>query len=1110
MKNWTNLHNHTVFSMLDGHGRIDEYLDRARSLGMKGLATTDHGNIHSWLDFYDAGQATGIKPILGSEFYQARKTRFDKDEEERSGPAKNEWEQRGPYHITILAKNNIGYNNIIKMSSRSFLEGYYVKPRIDHQLISEHSDGIIILSGCLNGEVSQALLRNDYDFALKTAQKMQDIVGKENYFIEIQDHGLYEQKKITNGLIQIANTIGAKIVPTGDCHYVHQHDARAHDIMLCVATNCNIHTPNRFSFSGDEFYLQSYNDMENKFNSNWLKNTMDIYDMVDVNLNFGNIYFPNFPIPTSETSTQYFERLAWNGLRERYGDSLPKHIIDRADYEIKVVKEMGFPEYFLVVSDLVNWAKDNGIRVGWGRGSAAGSILSYAFGITNLDPIKFGLMFERFLVEGRKSMPDIDLDFDDRHRDEVINYAKNKYGHDRVAHICTFNKTGARQSIRDAKRALGYDFATGDSVAKLVPPPVLGISKNLSECMEVVEFSQLYKKENTAKEIVDTAFGLEGLIRQTGIHAAGVVISKGPLTDYLPIMQKGIDNPIVTQWDMGRVEQCGLLKIDFLGLRNLGVIDSCVKLIEKHQGKIVDIDLIPLDNEKTYDELCKGNCTGVFQLESSSMREMMIGLQPRSIEDIMALISLHRPGPMGSGMDKEYINRKHGRSVIKYDHPKLEKVLASSLGIMLYQEDVLGVARELAGFTSAEADDLRKVIGKKLMDKIANMRSKFVDGCIENSGLTKILANKIFSDIEYFGGYGFNRAHAASYAMISYITSYLKTNYTVEYMASLMSSVVGNKDKQSLYLADCRKLGIGVMPPSINYSGIDFEVLDRNSIIFGLSAINGIGNSIAENIVSVRDQQNPYNNMHDFFRRCGATLLKKSTLEHLAKAGALDELFNTQVSELNRIEEIKLLEIEKEELGIYVTDHPVNGIWDILSKKIDYEIFDLSELPNNTQVRIGGILSDVKSIVTKKGMKMYKLILEDISSDIEIVVFPKSLKNLGDSPFAKGDIVVINGAVSKEGDEESSIVKLYYNSFEKIDSKIFSSGKAIILEIADNFSPLLIQKIYDIIESTKGDKPVFIQMINGNHKYIFKFKNNTSSKVQSVIEDIIRMEKENV
>lgn len=1110
MKNWTNLHNHTVFSMLDGHGDIEKYLDRAKNLGMKGLATTDHGNIHSWLDFYDAGKACGVKPILGSEFYQARKTRFDKDEEERSGPAKNEWEQRGPYHLTILAKNYTGYKNLIKISSNSFLEGYYVKPRIDHDLISQYSDGIIVLSGCLNGEVSQALLRDDYNFALSAAQKMQDIVGRENYFIEIQDHGLSEQRKITNQLMQIAKTIGAKIVPTGDCHYVHQEDARAHDVMLCVATNATVDSPNRFSFSGDEFYLQSYDDMSRKFSEEWLTNTMDVCDMVELDLNFGNIYFPNFPIPTKESSTEYFERLSWEGLKKRYGDPLPEQVVDRANHEIRVVKEMGFPEYFLVVSDLVNWAKNNDIRVGWGRGSAAGSVLSYAFNITNLDPIKFGLMFERFLVEGRKSMPDIDLDFDDRYRDDVINYARNKYGYDHVAHICTFNRTGARQSIRDAARALGYDFATGDSVAKLVPPPILGISKNLKECMDVDEFNSLYSKNSDAKNIVDTAFGLEGLVRQTGIHAAGVVISRDELTEYLPIMRKGIDNPVVTQWDMGRVEQCGLLKIDFLGLRNLGIIDQCIKLVKKQKNININVEEIPLDDQATFDELCKGNSAGVFQLESSSMKEMMIALQPKSIEEIMALISLHRPGPMGSGMDKEYIDRKHGRSRVKYEHEKLKDVLAGSLGIMLYQEDVLGVAKELAGFTSAEADDLRKVIGKKMMDKIALMRSKFVEGCRSTSDIDESLANKIFSDIEYFGGYGFNRAHAASYAMISYITAYLKSNFTTEYMAALMSSVVGNKDKQSFYLADCRKLGIEVLPPSINKSGIDFEVVEDNKIVFGLSAINGIGNSIAETIVMCRDETNPYKNINDFFRRCSPVIFKKSTLEHLAAAGALDELINDIGVEFSRIEELKILEKEKDELGIYVTTHPVMGIWDILSKKITCEIIELNNYQVGSSIKIGGIITSVKKIITKKGQKMFKISLEDISSDIEIIIFPNAAKNMDDNYFTKGDVIIVSGNLQKEGDEDNSIAKLYYSSSEKLDSRILSKGKSIIIEVDNDISTSTLDKIYDIINSSKGDRPVFIQVNTNKHKFLYKYTIEASSKVEKAIKNLVELESTNV
>lgn len=994
------------------------------------------------------------------------------------------------------------------MSSKAFLQGYYVKPRLDHDLISEYSEGIIVLSGCLNSEVCQALLRNDYDFALNAAYKMQSIVGKENYFIEIQNHGITEQRKISNKLIEIAKTIGAKVIPTNDCHYVHQHDARAHDVMLCVATNSTIHTPNRFCFSGDNFYLKSYEEMELLFSSDWLKNTMSVCDMVDVNLKFGDIHFPKFPIPTKESSDEYFERLAWDGLKVKYGQQLPEHIINRANHEIKVVKEMGFPEYFLVVSDLVRWAKANGIRVGWGRGSAAGSVLSYAFDITNLDPVKFGLLFERFLVEGRKSMPDIDLDFDDRHRDRVIDYARNKYGNDRVAHICTFNRTGAKQSVRDAARALGYDFSFGDKVSKLVPPPVLGVSKSLSDCMSTEEFKKEYNSDKDSKNIIDTAFTLEGLVRQTGIHAAGIVISKGPLIDYLPIMQKGVDNPIVTQWDMGRVEQCGLLKIDFLGLRNLGVIDSCINLIKKHRAIEIDIDKIPLDNKATFNELCKGNCAGVFQLESSGMRQLMVQLQPQNIEDIMALISLYRPGPMGSGMDKLYIDRKHGKSKVFYDHPKLEKVLGQSLGIMLYQEDVLAVARELAGFSSAEADDLRKVIGKKLMDKIALFRAKFVEGCVKNSGMLPEKANKIYSDIEYFGGYGFNRAHAASYAMISYTTAYLKTNYTTEYMAALMSSVVGNKDKQSFYLTDCRRLGLEVMPPSINMSGVDFDVIEENKIIFGLSAIDGIGNTIAETIVQSKDIDNPYINIYDFFRRCDPSILKKSTLEHLSAAGAFDELIEEESSiEISRRIELEILEKEKEELGIYVSNHPVMGIWDIISNQISNEIIDLGDLDSGTQVKIGGIINSLKKITTKKGEKMYKLQLEDITSSIEVLVFPRVAKTLSENYLSTGDILLINGTLNKESDEENSIVKLFYNSSDKVDTKIFHGGKPIIFKLNNLISQVTLEKIYDIIFSNKGNRPVFLETKDKNHKYTYKFDSLSSIKIVPIIEQILELEK---
>jgi len=939
-----------------------------------------------------------------------------------------------------------------------------------------------------------------------SAKKMQDIVGKENYFIEIQNHGLDEQLKITNQLIEIANKIGAKIVPTGDCHYVHKKDAHAHDIMLCVATNSNIYTENRFSFSGDNFYLKSYEEMSSIFSEEWLKNTMHVSDMVDLNLSFGDLYFPNYPIPGNKDVNLYLESLVWVGLKKKYGDPIPQEVMSRAQHELRVVKDMGFPEYFLVVSDLVNWAKNNEIRVGWGRGSAAGSILSYALDITNLDPLKFGLLFERFLVEGRKSMPDIDLDFDDRYRDKVIQYARDKYGEDRVAHICTFNKTGARQSIRDSARALGYDFATGDKVSKLVPAPVLGISKTLNECMDVAEFSSEYESNEDSKKIVDAAFGLEGLVRQTGVHAAGVVISRGPLTDYLPIMQKGVDSPIVTQWDMGRVEQCGLLKIDFLGLRNLGVIDHCLKLLAKNKNINIDLNDIPLDDKKTFDELCKGNAIGVFQLESSGMRQLMVQLQPQDIKDIMALISLYRPGPMGSGMDKLYINRKHNRSPIEYEHPSMKDALQDSLGIMLYQEDVLAVARQVAGFDVSEADDLRKVIGKKQMDKIPKMRKKFVEGCLNTVSISKQKADKIFSDIEYFGGYGFNRAHAASYAMVSYITAYLKTNYTAEYMAALLTSVAGNKDKSSLYLSDCNKMGIKVLPPSINSSLHDFEVISDNEILFGLSAVNGIGPAIADAIIACRDYSSPYTSMHDFFRRCDSVVLKKSTIEHLAAAGAFDDLVKVEKDlEINRRRELEILEKEKEELSIYVSKHPIEGIWEAIKPKIDSEIFDAQDLSPGSRTKIGGIITSFKKIITKKGSKMFKLYIEDLTSGIEVIIFPKEAKQLADDYLSEGDIVILSGSISRDGDEENYTSKIIYSSCEKVDGAILSGSKSIFLKCSSDIGTDVIESIYDIINNTNGSSTVFLEIVEGNKKYTFKFNKTTSLKIENKLKELIKV-----
>ena len=571
-------------------------------------------------------------------------------------------------------------------------------------------------------------------------------------------------------------------------------------------------------------------------------------------------------------------------------------------------------------------------------------------------------------------------------------------------------------------------------------------------------------------------------------------------------MKKGVGNPIITQWDMGRVEQCGLLKIDFLGLRNLGVIDQCISLVKKNLDIDIDLDDIPLDDQKTFDELCKGNAIGVFQLESSGMRQLMVQLQPQTIKEIMALISLYRPGPMGSGMDKLYINRKHGRMPIDYEHPKMKDALEDSLGIMLYQEDVLAVAKDLAGFTVPEADDLRKVIGKKQMDKIPKIRKNFVEGCLSNVDITEEKANKIFSDIEYFGGYGFNRAHAASYAMVSYMTAYLKTHYTAQYMAALLTSVAGNKEKSSLYLSECRKSSLKVLPPSINNSMHDFEVIGDDEILFGLSAINGIGPSIADAIIGSRDVDRPYTSMHDFFRRCDPTILKKSTIEHLAAAGGFDDLIDApEEVEMNRRRELEILEKEKLELGIYVSKHPIEGIWEIIKPKVDKEIFELAECNPGTKIKIGGIITSVKKMITKKGAKMFKLEVEDLTSAIEIIIFPREAKSIVDSYFSDGDIFIFSGSVTKDGDEENATPKLIFNSCEKIDNAIFTGSKPIILKANSLVSNETIKSIYDIINNSNGASTVFLEMIDGNKEYTFRFNKTTSLKIEKDLQSILNL-----
>lgn len=1098
---YINLHTHTHFSMLDGSGSPEAYMQRAAELGMSALAISDHGNVSGILDFYEAGQEYGVKPILGEEFYQARKTRFDQDEEERSGKSNADLGQRGPYHLTVLARDEVGYKNLIKLSSEAYLSGYYGKPRIDHQLIAEHSEGLTVLSGCLSGEVQRALLRDDFDFALAAAARMQDIIGKDNYYIEIQDHDIDDQRKVRDRTIEIARRINALIVPTGDCHYVHKSDHEDHDTLLCIQTGSQKNQEERFRFAGPHFYLHSYEEMLEKFPTEWLANTLQVGESVDLKLNFGKFYFPEFPIPDGYTYDSYLEESVWNGLKIRYGHSLPQKVVERAEYELSIVKEMGFQSYFMVVADLIRWARENNIRTGVGRGSAASSIISYALKITGLDPLKFNLLFERFLVPGRKSMPDIDIDVDDRYRDQMIEYARQKYGTDHIANICTFTSIAAKSAVRDSARVLGYDYNFGDKIAKLVPPPVQGFSKTLEESLENPDLRKLYDTDKDAHIILDSALGIEGVIRQTGIHAAGIVIAQSAVTDHIPVMQKGPDAPIVTQWDMSWVERNGILKIDFLGLRNLAVIDIAIKTIWKRHKKVIDTNHIPLDDLPTYDALCTGESNGLFQIESSGMRQMMVAMKPNRIEDLMALISLYRPGPLGSHMDKTYIARKNGQASTTYDHAALESVLDNTYGVMLYQENILSVARELAGFDVSEADDLRKAIGKKLKDKIGAFRQKFVEGAYRTHQVDKRTADKIYSDIEFFGAYGFNIAHAASYGVIAFWTAYLKTHYPVEYMAALLSTVSDKPERLGSYLNECRRMHITVHPPDINQSDQEFNVLSDDEIRFGLISVNGLGPSICDAIITSR--ADPYQNLYDFMRRIDPLVLNKAVIEALIQSGSLDGLIEAQKSQLiARDEKMNILFQEKQRLGAYVSDHPVLSIWNILEPNVTHSIHQLEDTIDGERVHLGGLINTLEKKVTKRGDPMYIMSLEDIDGAIEVVAFPRETKKF-EHIFQEGSIVLIEGRIQREGDEENSIIRLILTGITTPVISQYQSGHPINLNFDRPPGAGILGKIDQLIGHYPGDSPVYVQFPQYGHIITLRMQKPTSSSIEGQLKMIM-------
>ncbi|MEY2425018.1 MAG: polymerase subunit alpha, partial [Actinomycetota bacterium] len=911
---FTHLHLHTEYSMLDGAARVADVVKAAVADGQPAVGITDHGNMYGVLDFYAACRKEGVNPIIGFEAYMAGDSRFDRPPRrgrvDDTGGDAGDGSQKLYYHLTLLAENNAGYQNLMKLSSFAFLEGYYYQPRLDWELLERHHEGVIATSGCLGGVVLQSLLHGDVRQATKLAGRLQDIFGRDNFFIELQDHGLEEQTRTNPLLLDLAREIQAPLLATNDGHYTNRADAASHDALLCVQTNATMDDPNRFHFHGDEHYFKTAAEMRYLFREvpEACDNSLWIAERANVTIDFDRAELPNFPLPEGFTSDdEYLRHTTYQGARERYGETLSREVDDRLDFELRVISNMGFSTYFLIVADLIRHATERRIRVGPGRGSAAGSCVAYCLGITKVDPIRFDLLFERMLNPGRREMPDIDMDFDDRYRGEMIRYVADKYGRDHLAQVVTFSMIKARAAVRDAARVLGYPYIVGDKIAKAMPPLIMGRDTPLKACLEnIVGFEDgfkmagdlrtMYETDPDARKVIDVAKGLEGLRRQSGIHASAVVISREPLMEYVPVQRKpesGVDPaeaPIVTQYDGDGIAKLGLLKMDFLGLRNLTVIEQALDLIERNSGERPDIDGIPLDDEPTLALLRTGDTIGVFQLEGGPMRALVRSLAPTTFDDVAALLALYRPGPMAANMHNDFADRKNGRKPIDLLHPEMgePELLGKTYGLMIYQESMMRVAQRFAGYSLEEADNLRKAAGKKVRAIMAAEREKFVAAC-EATGYGATIGKQLFDIIEPFADYAFNKSHTYAYGMIAWQTAWLKAHHPVEYFAALLTSVRDDKDATAKYLAECRNLGIEVQVPDVNQSVAGFGAAGR-TIPFGMAAVRNVGGSLVGMIVAEREANGPYVDFYDFCQRVDPIVLNKRSVDSLIKSGAFDSL----------------------------------------------------------------------------------------------------------------------------------------------------------------------------------------------------------------------------
>jgi len=1139
---FTHLHVHTEFSMLDGASRLDDLVAAAAADGQPALGITDHGNMYGVLDFYKSCNQQGIKPILGTEAYMAHEHRSERPSRrgkmDDSGGSTDAG-RKLYYHLILLAENNTGYQNMIQLASKAFMEGYYYKPRTDWELLDQHSEGLIATTGCLGGQVLQSLLQGDFDGAVQRAGRLQDIFGRDNLFIELQDHGIPEQQRTNPQLLEIAKKIGAPILATNDSHYTRQEDHAAHDALLCVQTGSLRSDPDRFKFHGDQHYLKSAAEMRHMWREVEVAcdNSLWIAERCNVEIEFGEPQLPSFPLPPGfEDDDEYLLHLTMEGARKRWGDNLPDAVTERLVFELDVIKTMGFSSYFIITWDLIKYARDNNIRVGPGRGSAAGCAVAYSLWITDLDPIKYDLLFERFLNPSRISMPDIDMDFDSRYRDQMIRYCAERYGRDHVAQIVTFSQIKARAAVRDAARVLGYPYAVGDKVAKAMPPLIMGRDTPLQYCFEkhpkyeggyaqAHDLREMVSTDPVVAEVVEVAKGLEGLRRSDGIHAAAVVITKDPLTDYLPIQRKPEagqdpeDAPVVTQYEMNGVESLGLLKMDFLGLRNLDVIDDTLRMIGETQGVDVDIDNVNLEDEPTYELLRRGDTIGVFQLESTPMRSLMKSLGPTEFEDVAALVALYRPGPMEANMHNDYADRKNGRQPVTYLHDDASEILGDTYGLMIYQESMMRVAQKFAGYSLADADSLRKACGKKIREVMQKEKAKFIDGC-ETTGYGRPLGEEWWKIIEPFADYAFNKSHSYGYGFVAYQIAWLKAHYPVEYLAALLTSVKGSLDKAAVYLNECRVMGIDVIVPDINRARVDFHPEPDLSgdalgqIVFGMSAVRNVGTALVEMIVSERDVNGPFESFLNFVERVDYTVLNKRTIESLIKAGSFDALGHPRKGLLNvyeviidrtvasrkdhdigvatlfgslgdapsfddrpdipdtEFDKMPRLAHEKEMLGLYISDHPILGYEAALGRRCDKTVGALEDETDGAFLRVGGVITNLQKKWTRKGDLMAIFELEDLEGSIEVMVFPRQMAEHGHK-LIDDAIVVVRGRLDKKDD----IPKFIAQDLEIFDSAQMTASIPLRLRLPVHAQdPGTLDALKILLNDHTGDSDVFLHL----------------------------------